>query len=118
MSLLTLPWRIASFVVWFAWQIIIGSAAVLADVLTPGVRAEPLVVRMSLSCRTDLQVTGIASLITLTPGTLTIGVEESASGDRTLLVHALYPADPQAALEELHTMERRMLQAFSLRSPS
>lgn len=109
---LTAPLRVLGFTLWFAWQIVVSSAAVLADVLSPGLRARPLVVRMPLESRTDLQITGIGALITLTPGTLTIGVEDLGSGDRTLIVHSMYHDDTEAALADLTDMEHRMLRAF------
>lgn len=111
-AMLTGPLRVAGFGVWFAWQVVVSSVVVLADVLTPGLRTSPIVVRMPLASQTDVQVTGIGALITLTPGTLTVGVEALGAGERCLIVHAMYHADAEAALVDLIDMERRMLHAF------
>jgi len=73
------------------------------------------------SCRTDLEVTVLSSLITLTPGTLTLGTRrEGAVGDaagdpdarRLLYVHGLYADDADGLRADIHDMERRMLHAL------
>lgn len=109
---LTLPVRLVVFSLWFAGQIVISSWAVLADILTTGHRSTPRVVRMPLRSRTDFQVATIGTLITLTPGTLTLGVAEHEDG-RALLVHSMYHPDPESALEDLWDMERRMLHGIT-----
>lgn len=114
-SPLTLPWRAARFACWFALAVVKSSRDVLADVLTPGLSPEPRVVRMPLKSTSDTHVTLIASLITLTPGTLTLGVVPGPAGRRELLVHSMYHGDHDEALRELRDMEERMLHGTSLR---
>ncbi|GAB3047890.1 Na+/H+ antiporter subunit E [Sediminivirga luteola] len=114
MRLLTLPFRVVIFAFWFGWQIIVSAGVVLADILTPGLRHEPRVVRMPLESRTDFHTTVIACLITLTPGTLTLGVTTETDGRRTLLIHSMYHTDDASALTDLNDMERRMLRALTL----
>lgn len=106
--LLTLPFRVIAFAGWFAWQIIISSGAVLVDIVTPGTRTTPRVVRLDLGETTDSHVTAISVLITLTPGTLTLGVERDARGEREILVHSMYHRDAAAALADLGDMDRRL----------
>ncbi|WP_130798841.1 Na+/H+ antiporter subunit E [Streptomyces otsuchiensis] len=112
---LTLPWRVAAFALWFAGEVVTSSYAVLSDAVTPGFRFEPRVVRMPLDSRSDAQVTLIASLITLTPGTLTLGVVPGTDGARELLVHSMYHHDTGEALHDLRDMERRMLRALTVK---
>lgn len=111
-SALTLPVRLVAFSLWFAGQIVTSSWAVLADILTTGHRSTPRVVRMPLDSRSDFHVATIGTLITLTPGTLTLGVVEHQGG-RALLVHSMYHSDPESALEDLWDMERRMLHGLT-----
>ncbi|MCG5478789.1 Na+/H+ antiporter subunit E [Sinorhizobium alkalisoli] len=72
--------------------------------LKPGIFAYPLTVR------SDFEITLLANLITLTPGTLSVDV----SGDRkTLYVHALDCADPGALRQDIaRGFERRIREAF------
>lgn len=113
-SLVTLPVRLVAFALWYAIQVVRSSWAVLADVVTPRLRATPLVVRMPLESRRDTHVAGIGVLITLTPGTLTLGVVAEPNGDPALLVHSMYHRDTATALEDLSDMERRMLAALTV----
>lgn len=114
MNLLTLPQRATGFAFWFAGQVILSSWTVLADILTPGLNSTPRVVRMPLDSRSDFHVAAIGVLITLTPGTLTLGVVDHHGGTRALLVHSMYHSDTESALADLWDMERRMLQALRI----
>ncbi|QOC92192.1 Na+/H+ antiporter subunit E [Micromonospora craniellae] len=115
--LLTLPIRLVLFALWFAGQIVRSSWTILADILTPGLATTPRVVRMPLDSRNDLHVALIGVLITLTPGTLTLGVVAHDQDGQALLVHSMYHPDTESALTDLRDMERRMLLAMSLGDP-
>jgi multicomponent Na+:H+ antiporter subunit E len=58
----------------------------------------------------DLEITLLANLITLTPGTLSVDVSEDR---RTLYVHALDCSDPQATKRAIASgFERKIMEAF------
>lgn len=114
LRILTLPLRLLGFAGWFAWQILISSGRVIIDIVTPGSRATPRVVRLPLHDAGDGHIAAISMLITLTPGTLTLGVAPSQSGGRSILVHSMYHPDTQAALTELSEMNERMTRAASI----
>lgn len=109
----TLPLRLLGFVAWYVGQVFISAGLVLRDIATPGRQATPRVVRMPLQSRTDFQVAAIGALITLTPGTLAIGVVEREGG-RDLLVHSMYDPDNPTAVASLQDMEARMLNAVTI----
>ncbi|MGJ9411477.1 Na+/H+ antiporter subunit E [Aeromicrobium sp. CF4.19] len=111
---LLLPGRLVVFTGWFAWQVLISSGKILHDIATPGSDATARVVRMPLRSRTDAEVTLIGTFITLTPGTLTLGVVPREDGGRCLLVHSMYHADRHSALADLSHMEDRMLHALAV----
>ncbi|WP_375001959.1 Na+/H+ antiporter subunit E [Aeromicrobium sp. CTD01-1L150] len=113
MSRMTVLWRLPMFAVWFAMEVIHSSGRVLLDIVTPGSMTTPRVVCLDARSRTDAELTLIAALITLTPGTLTLGTR--GIGDRrVLLVHSMYHANTDEALEDLHDMEDRMLRALAV----
>ena len=128
LSLLTLPFRVILFVLWFSKEIITSSTAVVVDALRPGNQATPRVVRMPLGDVPDWQTVLISMLITLTPGTLTLGITAEAPSDRAeaaahiaaggegtvILVHTMYDADTESALAGLDDMFRRMRRALSV----
>lgn len=81
--------RLFLYVPWLLWQIVLANVDVMLRVL--GVRpVEPRVVRFRPPVRSDFGKVALANSITLTPGTVTIDVEE----DGTFLVHAI--AEPAA----------------------
>lgn len=116
MSVLTLPFRVAWFALWFAWQVVLSAGAVLTDVLTPGHGSTPRVVRLPLTSEHDTHTALLGMFITLTPGTLTLGVVEDAGpSGQAMLVHCMYDDDAETALASLREMERHTLAAFSVR---
>ncbi|MBI2997309.1 MAG: Na+/H+ antiporter subunit E, partial [Deltaproteobacteria bacterium] len=77
------------------------------DVLTPPFYMRPRVLALPLDALTDIEITLLANLISLTPGTLSLDV---SSDQRVLYVHAMYAADAEAARREMKDgLERRML---------
>ena len=70
----------------------------------PGIFAFPLTVDR------DFEITLLANLITLTPGTLSVDVSEDR---KTLYVHALDCSDPEAVKRSItEGFERRIMEAF------
>lgn len=104
------PWSTLRYAVWITAEIVSGAVRIArTDLRGPG-DLSPAVLELPLRCRTDLEITLMASSITITPGTLTVGIAPGAP-DRpaTLFVHALYAADPDAVRAGLRDMEDRLL---------
>lgn len=108
LELIALPLRVLAFALWFAKEIVTSSLAVVHDSLTPRHYSTPRVVLMDLGEVGDVHVTMISMLITLTPGTLTLGQVGDGTGRRQILVHSMYHQDNESALVDLHDMDRRM----------
>jgi multicomponent Na+:H+ antiporter subunit E len=97
--------RLAGF---FLWELVVSCLQVAHDVLTPTHHSRPGVIALPLDATTAVEITAVANLITLTPGTMTLDVSEDR---RTLWVHAMFVDDPdelRAALK--HGMESRVLE--------
>ncbi|MCP6657999.1 Na+/H+ antiporter subunit E, partial [Klebsiella pneumoniae] len=72
--------------------------------MTPGIVAVPLDVE------SDLEVTVLATVITLTPGTLSLHLTDDR---RTLDVHAMYIDDPAVLVRGIKEgFERRVREVF------
>ncbi|GGC75551.1 Na+/H+ antiporter subunit E [Hoyosella rhizosphaerae] len=108
-SRLTWPIRALHFVFYYLWQIIISNIIVGLDIVTPGTKIKAGIVRMPLRCRTDLEITMISNLISLTPGTLTLSVSNRPP---ELYVHGMYADDVDEFRESLYEMEGRLLRAM------
>lgn len=118
MSWFTWPIRLLGFVAWYAWQVLSSNLAVLRDNLTPGQASTTGIARFPTRCRSDAEITLLGALITLTPGTLTLGTDIEDDGKRVLFVHGLYAADAEALRDELDRMETRLLRALRRRGVS
>jgi multicomponent Na+:H+ antiporter subunit E len=96
------------FAVFFAKEVVVSAVRVAHDVLSPRPRMCPAVVGVPLDVRTDGQITLLAILITLTPGTLALDVSPDR---RTLVVHAMFAADADRVRREIKDgFERRILE--------
>lgn len=74
----------------FLWELLRANARVAHDVLTWRHYMKPAVVAIPLDVSTDEEITLLANLITLTPGTLSLDVSDDR---KTLYVHAMYVQD-------------------------
>jgi len=79
--------QVLELFVFVLWELILANLRVAYDVLTPGYRMRPGVVAIPLDARTDVEITLLANLITLTPGTLSLDV---SSDRRVLYIHIMY----------------------------
>lgn len=105
--------RVLAFVmmVFFVLKEIIKAALhMLPCVLAPRSATHPSIVAVPLRCRTDLEITALAIAITVTPGTLTLGVA-AAEGEEpaTMFVHLFHGADRETALAAVREMESAVL---------
>jgi multicomponent Na+:H+ antiporter subunit E len=95
---------------YFLKELFIASLIVAWDVITPRSRIESGVIALPLDAKTDLEITILASLISLTPGTLSLDVSEDK---RFLYVHAVYikQGDVEALKRQLKNgFERKLLE--------
>lgn len=103
-------WRIVKLVLFFLYELLVSSVRVAVDVLTPRHMSRPGIVAVPLDAETDAEITLLANLVSLTPGTLSLDV----SVDRKhLYVHAMFIDDVEATKNEIKSgMERRLLEAM------
>lgn len=107
---LTWPLRWCVFLAWFAREAVVANVAIVRDNLTPGQDSTPVIARVATRCRTDAEVTFLAALLTLTPGTLTLGTQ-TRQGVRELFVHEMYIGSTDGLRTEVRRMEEHMLRA-------
>ncbi|WP_417746515.1 Na+/H+ antiporter subunit E [Rosistilla oblonga] len=96
------------FVVFFFWQLVLSNLRVAYDVITPPLYMRPGIVAVPLDAKTDQEITLLANLITLTPGTLSLNLSEDRS---TLYVHAMFVDSPESVRDSIKNgFERRLLE--------
>ncbi|MCS7193416.1 MAG: Na+/H+ antiporter subunit E [Meiothermus sp.] len=104
----TLAWRLPWFVAKMLWEIVLSSLQVARAVLSPRMRIRPGIVAYPLEAQSDLEITLLANLITLTPGTLSLDV---SSDRRVLYVHGMFVEDPKAVVESIRdNLEKAVLE--------
>jgi multicomponent Na+:H+ antiporter subunit E len=106
MTYLTWALRALWFPFYAAGEITKTSFEVMWDIVTPGSSSTPAFVEVPLRASSDFEVTMLANLISLTPGTVTVAVRKEPS---TLWVHGLYVEDRESFQQGIRAMEDRLL---------
>jgi multicomponent Na+:H+ antiporter subunit E len=104
--------RIVSLALLFFYELFVSAFRVARLVLRVdiGKHLKPAIIAFPLTATSDAEITLLANLITLTPGTLSVDV----SADRRLLyVHAIAVSDREAFVRDIaEGFERKVMEAF------
>lgn len=95
-----------AFIGYFLKELLISNLKVAYDVITPTHHMRPGVIAMPLVAETEGEITIIANLISLTPGTLSLDV---SSDRKVLYIHVMYLIDRDEVLQSLKELERKVL---------
>jgi multicomponent Na+:H+ antiporter subunit E len=100
--------KVARFVSFYVVEIFKANLRVAADVVTPRHRSRPGIVAIPLDARSDAEITILANLLTMTPGSLSMDVSDDR---RVLYVHAMFVGDPDEFRRRVkQDFERRVLE--------
>jgi len=105
------PAMIIEFILVVLWDIVVANIVVAKTILfTSKSNMHPAWVTIPLDLRSPEAITVLAGTITMTPGTVSSDI---AADGRSLLVHCLNAADPDAVRDEIkHRYERRLKEIF------
>jgi multicomponent Na+:H+ antiporter subunit E len=102
--------QVVTFLLLFFREMIVSSLRVAYDVITPTYYMKPGIIGIPLDAKTDAEITLLANVITLTPGTLSLDISEDRS---TLYIHAMFVDDPDALRREIKEgLEKKLLQVM------
>lgn len=94
----------------FVYELVLSATRVATIVLRPRIKLQPGIIAFPLTVDRDFEITMLANLITLTPGTLSVDVSEDR---KTLYVHCIDVPDPQATIDDIKNgFERKILEVF------
>lgn len=96
----------------FLYELMASAVRVALVVLRPDMNKviQPAIVAVPLSVKSDVQITMLANLITLTPGTLSVDLSPNRS---VLYVHALTMGDRDAMIADIKNgFEKKILEVF------
>jgi multicomponent Na+:H+ antiporter subunit E len=100
--------KLIGFVFFFLYELIKANLQVAYDVITPRYYMEPGIIKIPLTAKTNLEITLLANLITLTPGTLSLDVSDDR---KVLYVHAMYVKDKEEFIASIKNgFERKLLE--------
>ncbi|MFP5224773.1 MAG: Na+/H+ antiporter subunit E [Actinomycetota bacterium] len=97
------------FLLYFIWKLIEASAVVAWEVITPRSRINAGIVAIPIRGASRGLTTLVANAITLTPGTLTLEVQEEPT---VLYVHVLHLRDIEEVRREVRHLEHLAIHAF------
>nr|WP_295891431.1 Na+/H+ antiporter subunit E [uncultured Devosia sp.] len=104
---------VVSLALLFVYELGVSAVRVALVVLTPDMKSvlRPAIIAFPLSVKSDAEITLLANLITLTPGTLSVDVSE----DRSLLyVHTLTLSTREALIADIAGgFEARIREVFA-----
>jgi multicomponent Na+:H+ antiporter subunit E len=103
------PIRVLRLTVYFARELVVATALVAWEVVTPQNRINQGIVQIPMLGESKGLVTIIANMISLTPGTLTIEVREDPM---TLYVHVLHLRTVEEVRQDVRRLESLVIGAF------
>lgn len=102
--------RVISLFLLFIYELVLSAWRVAVLVLSPRMDLKPGIIAYPLKVDRDFEITMLANLITLTPGTLSVDVSDDR---RILYVHAIDASDPDATRRDIaEGFERKIMEAF------
>lgn len=84
------------FLLYLLWEMLLANIALAWLILQPKPNFHPAIFAVPLRVDTGLEITMLATAITLTPATLSLELLRDKDGQLTLYVHALQAKDPDA----------------------
>lgn len=106
----TRVWRAFTLALLFLWELVVSSVRVAAIVLSRYRDLKPAIIAYPLTVDRDFEITLLANLITLTPGTLSIDVSEDRE---VLFIHCIDVPDPDGMIADIKNgFERKIMETF------
>ncbi len=103
-------YQVVDLLLFFLWELILSNIRIATDVVMPRYRMRPAIIAVPLDAKSDTEITLLANLVTLTPGTLSMDVSEDRS---TIYIHSMYSSDRARFVDGIKRgFERRVLEVL------
>jgi multicomponent Na+:H+ antiporter subunit E len=100
------PIGFIKFVVIFLWEVVLANITIVRTVLSPKLDVTPAIVALPLDIKTEAEITLLANMITLTPGTLSLDVSDDRS---VIYVHAVHGEDPEKVKQDIKQVFEKLV---------
>lgn len=100
--------KIFAFIFMFFYDLLKANFEVMKDVVTPNYNMKPGIVKYEMNAKTDFEITMLANMVALTPGTLVIDLSKNK---KYMYIHAMYLTDVEDFKRKIDTrIERKLLE--------
>jgi len=101
-------WAIIKLIMLFIIELIKANIDVIKIVLSPKLTNEPGIVAVRTNLESNVEITLLAALISLTPGTVSM---DFSKDNKTIYIHSLDVPDKEEMIEQIHrTFERAIME--------
>jgi multicomponent K+:H+ antiporter subunit E len=98
------------FILIYLWEIALSTFRLAITVLSPDLKLNPRFIEVPLDLKQEFPRFLFACLISMTPGTMSVGLDPDRG---ILVVHVLHAPDPEKAIREMkHTFEQPLIRIF------
>ncbi|MEX2592317.1 MAG: Na+/H+ antiporter subunit E [Anditalea sp.] len=98
--------RIISFFFFFLYELAKANYQVASDVITPK-NMKPGIIRIPLDAKSNIEITLLANLINLTPGTIVVDISDDR---KVFYVHAIFVQDKVQFIKKMKNgLEKKLL---------
>lgn len=100
--------KVIGFIFFFLYELVKANVQVAYEVMTPHYNMSPGIVKIPLTAKTNIEITLLANMITLTPGTLSLDVSDDR---KVLYVHSMYITTREKFIDSIKNgFEKRILE--------
>lgn len=99
--------KVVGLSIYFLKELIMANLKIAYDIITPRFFMNPAIIALPLKATSDLEISLLANMLTLTPGSLSVDVSEDR---KELYVHLLYAAD-----EDVESLKKELKEGFERR---
>jgi len=100
--------KVITFFFFFLYELVKANLQVAYEVMTPNFNMSPGIVKVPLDVKSNLEITFLANLISLTPGTLSLDVSDDK---KVLYVHSMYITSKESFIRSIKNgFEKRILE--------
>lgn len=103
-------WAILKLIAIFMIELTKANIDVVKIVFSPKLKNEPGIIAVETKLTTDVEITLLAALISLTPGTITM---DFSADNKTLYIHSLDVPDKEQMIEEIRNSFERAIMEVS-----
>ncbi len=100
--------KIFAFILLFFYDLMKANYEVTKDVITPNYNMKPGIIKYKMEAKTDFEITMLANMIALTPGTVVVDLSKNK---KFMYIHVMYLTNKEEFIERLsNRIERKLLE--------